>query len=411
MFYFEHSINSNQPYALTPEALAPEPISMERIKTSFDKLVPYAGNLQDVPPDIFIVHLESIFDPKEVFDMKGKSTNLLYPSTSKNMTDDLSEWASPVIVNTIGGNSWISEFEVITGLDSRLFGLLGRYTHSTLSHLMKSTLATHLADLSYKSTLYTETTRDFYNYGNAYDNYGFDTFIGIDELKVSNDDIGQMKRVLELFPWDDEAPQLSMILLSENHSPHNCRFDYKYLWEIDFASEFSGVGRCTLQEYDRRARNAETAVLDLLEALRERKKRTGKEFLVVMYGDHQPFTFTGGGGSYNSGIDFSSVRSDASLRLTFSRILASYEFEVACCSKPIPLTFLPTLLSALVAPEKAYQPVGFFQQDQCSGDFINVLPEINPFYTQKSTDVLISSDCKSFKSIVSNYLNSGYVIN
>jgi hypothetical protein len=45
----------------------------------------------------------------------------------------LTQALGSLYVNAVGGGTWLSEFESIVGVDERLFGYAGYYTHASLS--------------------------------------------------------------------------------------------------------------------------------------------------------------------------------------------------------------------------------------------------------------------------------------
>jgi hypothetical protein len=72
---------------------------------------------------------------------------------------------------------------------------------------------------------------------------------------------------------------------------------------------------------------------------------------ILVYGDHQLCSFTGGGGAMLSiGLDFSAVRKDESKRLTLVQFRSSRPNVLNCCGgAALPMTPLPTPISASVA--------------------------------------------------------------
>jgi hypothetical protein len=105
---------------------------------------------------------------------------------------------------------------------------------------------------------------------------------------------------------------------------------------------------------------------------------TGRPFVLLVYGDHQPWTFTEGvysvaGGTavdegYNS---FADVRTSAGEYQTFFHLLASNQRVVrSSFTKPAPASLLPTLASAFVAASRddLYLPINFLAFASCGSD-------------------------------------------
>ena len=71
-------------------------------------------------------------------------------------------------VNTIGGGSWVSEFEVLTGVDSRIFGYQGFYTHYYIAPKVKNSFSEYLANKGYNTAAFYPIEGSFYNADKAF---------------------------------------------------------------------------------------------------------------------------------------------------------------------------------------------------------------------------------------------------
>ena len=102
-------------------------------------------------PNIIVVQAESTFDPNDTFTLVAPVSNsLFYSVQGPRPNDPKVHFRGPALANVIGGGSWVSEFEVLTGMDSRLFGIAGRYTHVSLSALSRHTFPRYLRDRGYE---------------------------------------------------------------------------------------------------------------------------------------------------------------------------------------------------------------------------------------------------------------------
>jgi hypothetical protein len=316
-------------------------------------------------PNIVIVLAESTFDPNLAF-------RLRYPVESGLFTSGpYTQAQGPLLVNAVGGGTWITEFETITGLDSRLFGYSGYYTHSSLSPFVKNTLATYLSKRGYRTSAYYPHSGAFYNGRRAYQNYGFAEFF-------DNEDLGRPPgwkqtdvQIIDTFigaarPTDD-AQFFSYILLAENHSPHPCRhFSRRDEFFTSFAGSDDWQMNCSLNEYILRLRSTDQAMRRLTSYMETLEKTTGRPFVILIFGDHQPHTFT------TTKIDYGLVRTDKSSRETFFHVLSSAPQRLKCCVSPVPTSLLPTLISAFVAlnPEDIYLGVNFYLYNQCGSEIV-----------------------------------------
>ena len=356
-------------------------------------------------PNIVIVLLESTFDISRVFPTTPVVTSPLFPaSNAGQLQGELS-------VHAIGGGTWISEFETITGIPSRLFGYAGYYTHVELAPYVKASLATYLKSRGYQTLALYPVEGTFYGSRAAYGRYGFDRFIDGEDLKIKEpwfaEDTDIMKRYLDKVAETDQAkPLFSYMLTMENHSPHPCtRFGGEKEMPYRFTGETNARGTCELNEYIARYRSTEAAIANLERALQAREKETGRPYVIAIFGDHQPNSFTGTGRMpLWAPNDYSALRR-APNDVTFYQIRSSAPSPFATKQLDASIVMLPTLVSAYVANDKRdmYLPGNFAIQARC-GERI-ALPRLNKAYgrdaalpeseagaTQKAA---LSQDCRS----------------
>ena len=145
-----------------------------------------------------------------------------------------------------------------------------------------------------------------------------------------------------------------------------------------FAAKVSFEENCQLNEYLKRAVSTSDAFELVLNQLREIERQTGRPFVLLVYGDHQPWSFTegiysvpGGTAAEDGFKDFSDVRTSADGYQTFFHLLASDHTVVRNrFTKPPPASLLPTLVSAFVATsyDDLYLPVNFLAYASCGSD-------------------------------------------
>lgn len=302
---------------------------------------------------------------------------------------------------------------MISGIDTRLFGVAGRFSHASLSPFARRTFPRWLGEKGYETTAYTNVYGEFYNYETAYLNYGFNAFFDREELGAVQGDTSIVEASLAIPAINPGAPFLKYILLGENHSPHVC-MDY---WmdqyeEIELEGEASEQHTCAVRDFVRHIRSAESAIELARAFLEQEKERTGREYVIAVYGDHQPYSFTSGGGIGNDlGINFSDFRRDRSKRRTLTWISSSQPLPLNCCAgQPIPLTLLPTLISTYVADEISdiYLPVNLYQFDKCGSDWIGFLVGTT-FYGRAGGGNEIR--CRIGDSLITAYQQSGVLEN
>jgi phosphoglycerol transferase MdoB-like AlkP superfamily enzyme len=329
-------------------------------------------------PNIVFFHAESTFDPTLAFRL---SAPIGLPLWSKQPE---TRALGPLHVNVIGGGSWVTEFEVITGVDSRFFGYQGFYTHFYIAPKIKNSFVKYLVKKGYKTAAFYPIEGSFYNANSAFRSYGFEEFVDGPALRLPPDweslvDRDIIKAVIERGAFKSSDPFFYFIGTSENHSPHPCRSfasDRQFL--TTFAAKVSFEKNCQLNEYVKRARSTSDAFELVLNQLRKIERVTGRPFVLLVYGDHQPWSFTEGvysvaggtavGEGYNS---FADVRTNAGGYQTFFHLLASNQRVVrSSFTKPVPASLLPTLASAFVAASRddLYLPINFLAFASCGSD-------------------------------------------
>jgi hypothetical protein len=318
-------------------------------------------------PNIVILLAESTFDPNTAFRLDGKVSSSLFDPGTDTVA------AGPFHVNVVGGGTWVTEFETIVGLDSRLFGYAGYYTHSSLSPYVSRSLFTHLEAKGYHTSVFFPHEGVFYNYRNAYQAYGADRIYdtvdqGMPQGWTAPDTrlVDAFKRIMGPHP---AAPFLSYVLLTENHGPHECKVTDVSQITVHFADTAAFAPNCALHEYLRRLASTERAVSSLVDYLRAIEARDGRPYVLLVFGDHQPFTFTSPDWVP---YDFAPLRTTAGMNQTFYHLISSAPGRVKCCLREIPATLVPTLLSAYAAddPDDIYLGVNLWLYERCGTDAI-----------------------------------------
>jgi phosphoglycerol transferase MdoB-like AlkP superfamily enzyme len=322
---------------------------------------------QSVQPNIVMVLAESTFDPSRAFRVQGEWNTQLF---TKN---DLTAVMGPLRVNTKGGGTWVAEFETIVGLDSRLFGYSGAYTHASLAPFVERSFVTYLEERGYESWAFFGNGGEFYNTRPAYESYGFQRVLDSADLGSESawfeTDTAVIASVLASLGPDPITPFFSYITLIENHGPHDCNLPDSSRFTARFSDTEEFAANCILHEYLRRLDSTTAAVQSLIQYLKDIETRTGRPFAVLIFGDHQPMTFTGSGKLM---ADFSPFRKSQDMHTTFFHVLSSAKSEFTCCSTALPVAALPTLVSGFVAsgPEDVYLGENLWLFERCGSDAI-----------------------------------------
>ncbi|MCX5515962.1 hypothetical protein C3941_04995 [Kaistia algarum] len=321
---------------------------------------------KDKLPNIVLIQAESTFDPNTAFHLAEPYANTIL------VHDSMTVAMGPLKIIPIGGGSWVSEFEAVTGLDSRLFGYFGYYTHASVSPYVKGGFARYLRSKGYQTYVFYSWPGEFFNARSAYGHYGFNTFLdshdlgrgdggGETDLQMVDDFVARMKT-------DRANPFFAFIPTSENHAPHEClHFKPGDTMIATLAGTDSFGINCQLNEYMLRMRDTAVAFDRARDFLADLQRETGRPFVIALYGDHQPHTFTG---TDTAKFDFTPYRTKESVQHTVFKIDSSLP-NVLDIPTPLPLSLMPTLLSAFVAgdADDLYLPANLALFAACGEDF------------------------------------------
>jgi hypothetical protein len=353
-------------YRVKASVMSPSP---EEVRTAVLQYMDFtAGPASSrVQPNIMVVLAESTFDPGATFRLQGHWNDALF------RTGDLTAANGLLRVNAMGGGTWITEFETIVGLDSRLFGYSGMYTHASLSPFVDRSIAFYMRQHGYRTSAFFPHGGDFYNARNAYANYGFETVLDSHDMGRGDwmkTDREVAESVRTAMGPDPAAPFFSYVLFIENHSPHDCGTGDTNGFEVRFAGTEEFTPNCALHEYLRRLDSTTSAVQSLQDYLTDIEARTGRPFVLLVFGDHQPHTFASTGGFQ---YDYGTLQKMADMHMTFFHIISSVPGKKLRCCAVIPsATMLPTLLSGYVAssPDDVYLGINLWLHDRCGTDAV-----------------------------------------
>ncbi len=303
-------------------------------------------------PHVVIVQAESTFDPSSIFRLSRKVPNPLFDPHPLARAD------GPLLVNAVGGGSWISEFEAVSGFDSRIFGYAGFYTHVSVSPYIRGTLLTYLSARGYHSSVYYSADASFFGVGAAFARYGADAFVAnpTGQTWEPNDEILVEYAMSGIAKTG--GPQLVFVATAGNHSPHRCE---GFAEASQFVTTFDNVPQftnenCVLNEYMAKLASTGRAIETALKTLAQEEARTGRPFVLLVYGDHLPHTFATNERlfEHREHREFEQFRYREAQRETFFRIFSSLDNRFTGLPKTAPhVSVLPTLMSAYVARSPA----------------------------------------------------------
>jgi hypothetical protein len=397
------------PYFTASNAAAPSGADVDAAMKTI--VLPATGNSQ--LPNIAIVMAESTFDPNRSLKLSRPFRSMLFDR------QPLTHALGPLFVTPIGGGTWMSEFEVLTGMDSRLFGFHGRYTHTMLAPLVKRTLVHAMREQGYVTTAYYASQANFFNIGKAMEYYGFErnypgTALGLNTKGWNITDPGLMDAALAIARKDErKGPVFNYFQLVENHSPHSCKKrDTSYQQEITLTGPATKAHNCQLDTYLDRVKSTEVAVRKLMDYFEGVERKTGRPYLLVVFGDHQPHSFTGTRTEYTGAADFQAMRKAVDPRVTFFHMLGTARKRVQWRDGDMaPLYLLSTLIGAYVAakPQQQFLPVNAKAAAECGPNLFGTSAALGVDTTYQS--VLGSTRhgraCPFIGSMVRSYRRDG----
>lgn len=354
------------------DASDPGPPSSDEIDLAVRRYADLISNGDTQParlPNVIVVLAEGTFDPGTVFRLQGTWNSDLFRADEQTRASGLLK------VNSVGGGTWIAEFETIVGLDSRLFGLDGMYTHYSLSPFVMRSFATYMEGHGYETWAFFGATGKFYNGRNAYVRYGFDRIIDSEDLGRGawfQDDRTIAADVVDNLRRDSQGPFFAYIKFLENHAPHECKAKDQAGFTAHFLDSDDFGPNCLLNDYLRRLANTSSAVRTLREFLESLERETGRPYVLLVFGDHQPHTFTT---SIDNEFNWSPMKETKDPYVTFFRIDSSMARPLLdCCMVALPVWALPTLLSTFVAQESRdlFLGVNLWLYSECGPDAINM---------------------------------------
>jgi len=320
-----------------------------------------------VKPNIVIMHLESIFNPNWAFNLDKRIESSLFERQAA------SKLLVPMRVNIVGGGSWVTEFEILTGLDSRIFGYAGYYSHVAVAPHIIGALPNYLRARGYRTSGYYPVRGDFFSARAAYLHYGFDQFLDNKDLALSQDWKPSDAEVAEAFARRFEPPQdsptFSFVVTNGAHSPYRCvHFTAPEAYLARFEGDADALMNCELNEYILLMRESENAVRIVLQRLVETENRTGRPYVLLIYGDHQPHTFTRT--SKWSDRDYDGVRKTPDKKQTFVHVFSSVPNWATKLDAEVPASLLPTIISSFVAKngKDLYLPENLYLYRACGAE-------------------------------------------
>ncbi|WP_392561669.1 LTA synthase family protein [Orbus sturtevantii] len=232
-------------------------------------------------PDIVVFLQESTVNP-QLFNIQ--SNNLPHYDMFSEPNSNLMR------VQTFGGGTWLTEFAILTGLNSNDFSFRKNSVYYAVAPHVQTSLFKELNENGYYTVVLSPMAYGNYNAGPSYTSFGMQQFFMPQDLgyqadknenlwKIPTKDLlDKVKTILETYT---DKPLFIFVLSMNEHGPYDPNHADDYQLGQDIAdSQF--VGR--LNDYLNRIESLNSATQDFNNYIKQRENPT----LFVYFGDHQP---------------------------------------------------------------------------------------------------------------------------
>lgn len=260
----------------------PEDYSCESVEALIEKLGEDKG-APSTTPDIIAVQLESFFDPGYITDLEVSEDVI------PNFRALANKYPSGrLFVQSIGGGTANTEFEVLTGMNLDHFGP-GEYPYMTvLSDGTCESLPYNLAALGYRSHALHNYTGVFYDRHKVYANLGFNTFTPVEYMTdLYYNTRGWVKdmRLVDEITAALDAEEGPGFVWAVSVQPHGAYPDEKT--ECDYDIKAAGIPEEEInatEYYLNQIKEVDDFIGALVKVLEKRETPT----VLLLYGDHLP---------------------------------------------------------------------------------------------------------------------------
>jgi phosphoglycerol transferase MdoB-like AlkP superfamily enzyme len=236
-------------------------------------------------PNVIVILSESFWDPHQIAN---------FPLSADPIPNfrGLSETAISgyLLSSTYGGGTDNVELSVLTGFSKRLMGLRGTAYETWLLDDPATSLARLFKEKGYETCAIHTYRKDFYSREEAFPVLGFDTFIGIEDMDITDrkgryvDDKDLTKYILEAY--EDIAgrgnPAFIFGISMQNHQPYGGRYETNPISVLD--GDMPEDLKDTIECYLHGLNDADIELGRIVDYF----KGVDEPTVVLFFGDHQP---------------------------------------------------------------------------------------------------------------------------
>lgn len=241
---------------------------------------------KDDLPNVIVILSESFWDARKL--------NVEYSSDMLQNFDKASKkgYKGEMISPVFGGGTIRSEFEVLTGLQSKtLLSGCSPYVQYVKSPTL--TLASYFKSLGYDTTAVHTFQKKFFNRHKGLPLMGFDNFIALEDIEKRSDfekkgyytsDDFFVKLLIEQLEKKSDKPKFIFGISMQNHQGYAKDKYEKFDKDIEVLSDIGTENKEILESYVQGVYDADKSLGKLLSYL----EKLDKETVVLFFGDHLP---------------------------------------------------------------------------------------------------------------------------
>jgi phosphoglycerol transferase MdoB-like AlkP superfamily enzyme len=303
-----------------------ESLILDKIEKKKDVIT---SNKEEMP-DIVVILNESVFDPSKLdYDFADFLKFKLFQNNTHT------KYSGILNVNTFGGSSWISEYEINTGIPHKSFAGPSYMPFITLVPHTENSIMSHLRSVGYRVEVLYPVDKNFSLALDSYTKLGAHNITDIYEFGFKPESWGNVPdtmisdMIIDALERNPEQPKYIFAATMLNHGPHSSFFKD----HIACSRSINDKLCSKLNDYISRLEKTSEDQTALIEKLMKRKRKT----IIVNFGDHLP-SFEG----YSTQLRF--TRDIKNYYKTFYNINANFNIKDKTKYPSLDITFIPGLL-------------------------------------------------------------------